>query len=65
MKEAKDFEEGTHYYLEGGRVVFTALYHLERGCCCGSKCRHCPFDPPYESGNEVVKKEFGDLKQSL
>jgi hypothetical protein len=31
------------YYLEGGRMVFTAAYHLRRGYCCGSRCRHCPY----------------------
>ena len=30
-------------YLENGFVVFTAQYHLRRGSCCGSGCRHCPF----------------------
>lgn len=23
--------------------VFTAAFHLRRGECCGSGCRHCPF----------------------
>ena len=27
-----------------GFEVFTAAYHLRRGTCCGSGCRHCPFD---------------------
>ena len=31
------------YYLENGNVVFTAAYHLKRGSCCGSGCRHCPY----------------------
>jgi hypothetical protein len=31
------------FYLEGGRMVFTAAYHLRRGYCCGSRCRHCPY----------------------
>ncbi len=31
------------YYIERGRVVFTAQYHLKRGSCCGSGCRHCPY----------------------
>jgi hypothetical protein len=30
-------------YIEEGKVVFTAAYHLRRGYCCGSGCRHCPF----------------------
>ncbi|AUX49096.1 uncharacterized protein SOCE26_106410 [Sorangium cellulosum] len=35
--------EGEDYYLEGGRLVFTEAYHLKRGYCCNSKCRHCPY----------------------
>jgi hypothetical protein len=29
---------------ETGYRVFTELAHLQRGYCCGSRCRHCPFD---------------------
>jgi len=35
--------EGVDYYVEGGMLVFTAAYHLRRGWCCGSGCRHCPY----------------------
>ncbi|MGD0736857.1 MAG: DUF5522 domain-containing protein [Terracidiphilus sp.] len=31
------------YYYEGEYIVFTAAYHLKRGSCCGSGCRHCPY----------------------
>ena len=39
-------EAGLKHYTdpETGFVVFTELAHLERGSCCGSGCRHCPFD---------------------
>jgi len=37
-------KEGRDYYVEGGAMVFTAAYHLRRGYCCGSGCRHCPYD---------------------
>ena len=30
-------------YIEDGLLVFTAAYHLKRGYCCGSGCRHCPY----------------------
>jgi len=30
-------------YLEGPNLVFTAAFHLKRGYCCGSGCRHCPY----------------------
>jgi hypothetical protein len=36
--------EGEDFYREGATIVFTALYHLRRGYCCGSGCRHCPYD---------------------
>ena len=34
------------YYIDSktGFIVFTATYHLKRGYCCGSGCRHCPYD---------------------
>jgi len=31
------------YYFEGELMVFTAAYHLKRGSCCKSGCRHCPY----------------------
>jgi hypothetical protein len=31
------------YYSEEGYKVFTEVYHLKRGYCCKSGCRHCPF----------------------
>jgi Family of unknown function (DUF5522) len=31
------------YYFEGSLMVFTAAYHLKRGSCCQSGCRHCPY----------------------
>ena len=41
QKEA--FVEGLHYYYENGFWVFTELYHLLRGHCCQSGCRHCVY----------------------
>ncbi|HEX8688501.1 MAG TPA: DUF5522 domain-containing protein [Pyrinomonadaceae bacterium] len=32
--------EGEDFYREGAYVVFTARYHLRRGYCCESGCRH-------------------------
>lgn len=31
------------FYMEGPYLVFTAAYHLRRGYCCNSSCRHCPY----------------------
>lgn len=35
--------EGEDYYWEGEAMVFTERYHLRRGYCCDSGCRHCPY----------------------
>ena len=35
--------EGIHYTLENGLLVFTELNHIQRGYCCKSDCRHCPY----------------------
>jgi biotin synthase-like enzyme len=57
----KEVIENVHYYLENGRVVFTTLFHLQRGSCCGNKCRHCPYSPQYEKGNTKTEdKDFID-----
>ncbi|EMS34851.1 hypothetical protein C943_03173 [Mariniradius saccharolyticus AK6] len=34
---------GDYYFNEKGLMVFTEKYHLRRGYCCGSGCRHCPY----------------------
>jgi hypothetical protein len=31
------------FYFEGPYMVFTEAYHLRRGYCCNSDCRHCPY----------------------
>jgi hypothetical protein len=31
------------FYMEGPYLVFTTAYHLRRGYCCNSNCRHCPY----------------------
>ncbi|QOV90383.1 DUF5522 domain-containing protein [Humisphaera borealis] len=36
--------ENVDYYIEQGRWVFTAVFHRKRGHCCGSGCRHCPYE---------------------
>ncbi|MBP8240141.1 MAG: hypothetical protein KAX50_09275 [Saprospiraceae bacterium] len=35
--------EGIDYYLENGRYVFTEYFLRQRGYCCQSGCRHCPY----------------------
>ena len=37
-------EERTYLDPDTGLTVLTELAHLRRGSCCGSACRHCPYD---------------------
>ena len=35
------------FYFDAGLLVFTSAYHLKRGFCCDSGCRHCPYKVPH------------------
>jgi Family of unknown function (DUF5522) len=35
--------EGEDFYYEGPYMVFTEKFLRERGYCCESGCRHCPY----------------------
>ncbi|MFM7149146.1 MAG: DUF5522 domain-containing protein [Gemmataceae bacterium] len=39
----KKLQVGRDYYLENGMMVFTREYLEQRGYCCASGCRHCPY----------------------
>lgn len=52
-----ELTESEDFYWEGGFLVFTAKYHLQRGSCCGSKCRHCPYEPRWTEGGIIVAGE--------
>tara|TARA_R110000796_G_scaffold252571_1_gene387983 strand:+ start:27498 stop:27659 length:162 start_codon:yes stop_codon:yes gene_type:complete len=43
MKNNIPLEEGDFYLSKEGYKVFTEQYHLKRGYCCESGCRHCPY----------------------
>lgn len=50
MNKKIEFVQGRDYYLEKGRVIFTESYLENRGMCCGSGCRHCPYSPRHLKG---------------
>lgn len=49
--EPEDF-----YYSEEGFIVFTEKYHLKRGYCCKSGCKHCPYGFNKKTGR-IEKKD--------
>jgi hypothetical protein len=40
---SKPLVEGEDFYWEGPYMVFTEKFLRERGYCCESGCRHCPY----------------------
>lgn len=39
----KDLDPEDFYKSTEGYIVFTEKYHLKRGYCCKSGCKHCPY----------------------
>ena len=53
--ESEPLIEGADFYFdERGLMVFTEAYHLKRGYCCKSGCRHCPYGD--DDGSETAKQ---------
>jgi hypothetical protein len=58
------YKDTDYYYFdtEQGDIFYTERYLIESGECCGTGCRHCPYDPRDIYGNSTVKQEFAYLK---
>ena len=66
----QELVEGVDYYLnEEGLLVFTEKFLLDRGYCCGSGCKHCPYNyeaVPQPKRSDLLKKKnsnFNDLSE--
>jgi hypothetical protein len=53
----KKLDPEDYYMSEEGFIVFTEKYHLKRGYCCQSGCRHCPYGFNKRTGRFDSKKE--------
>jgi hypothetical protein len=54
----KNIKEKEYFYFnEQGYKVFTESYHLKRGYCCKSGCKHCPFGYDKKTDRFVKKKK--------
>lgn len=47
-------EEEDYYLSPEGYKVFTEKYHLKRGYCCKSGCRHCPYG--FDNKTNTIRK---------
>jgi hypothetical protein len=52
----KKMETGDYYLSPEGFIVFTEQYHLKRGYCCKSGCKHCPYGFNKKTGAINSKK---------
>ncbi len=53
----KTLDPEDFYYSDEGYIVFTEKYHLKRGYCCKSGCKHCPYGYNKKTGQiEKPKK---------
>ena len=54
----KEFLGPKDSYWENGKMVMTERYHVKRGSCCGSGCKHCPFSPPHIKMNKTLRDDI-------
>jgi hypothetical protein len=51
-KDKQEINPTPLFYYENGLMVFTEAFHLKRGYCCNSGCRHCPYSKRNEGENK-------------
>ena len=49
--------EGIDFYFEGPFMVFTEKFLRDRGYCCESGCRHCPYGFRKDQRGEAPSEE--------
>lgn len=49
-----NLNEEDYYLSEEGYIIFTEKYHLKRGYCCKSGCKHCPYG--FDKKTNQIKK---------
>ncbi|MFN5325479.1 MAG: DUF5522 domain-containing protein [Bacteroidota bacterium] len=55
MSFTDKFDPDDYYLSPEGYIIFTEAYHLKRGYCCNSNCKHCPWKDKKVSGTEDQK----------
>jgi len=54
----KNIKSIDYYMSPEGYIIFTEKYHLKRGFCCKSGCKHCPYG--YDKKIDLIKKKKND-----
>lgn len=51
--------EGLHYHIdEKGKWVFTSYFLLNRGYCCHSGCRNCPYGADMKADMKIEPGQY-------
>lgn len=59
--ERRRLVEGEDFYYEGPYLVFTEKFLRDRGYCCESGCRHCPYGYRNDRRSDVpISEEDAD-----
>ena len=56
MSYTDKFDKDDYYLSDDGYIIFTEKYHLKRGYCCNSNCKHCPWKDKKENQNKGNNK---------
>ena len=54
LQNKKKLNPEDYYLSKQGYIIFTKKYHLKRGYCCLSNCKHCPYG--YDKNTNKTKK---------
>lgn len=57
MFNKRELEPEDYYLTKEGFKIFTEKYHLKRGYCCKSSCKHCPYGYNKKTGRIEGKKD--------
>lgn len=50
FSKISELDPSDYYKTADGYIVFTEQYHLKRGYCCKSGCKHCPYGYDAKTG---------------
>jgi len=53
FNKRQNLTEEDYYLSPESYIIFTESYHLKRGYCCKSGCKHCPYG--YDKKTDTFK----------
>ncbi len=54
FSKRSNLDNDDFYLNEDGYIIFTEKYHLKRGYCCKSGCKHCPYG--FDNKTNLINK---------